>query len=219
MAASAFNARCNATRTAPSVMRSRFAVSRMLWPSTEMDRTISHCGSFSLSQHTLDIARFQRIRLFLGFEKIDDILDRHADMPPTPPQRVDQLVPHDRRNPWPDRPRPGPMSPASYEWRAAPPERRPRPRSAARRIGRSAGRPWPADAASPPSRTGDRQRYRRKSRRASMSPIPLRVMNGSRSNPLYAPEFRFVTADPGLFSSGAGEKNLPLPVTVTAAAP
>ena len=38
-----FRARCRATRTAPSLMSSRCATSRIEWPSIEIERTISRC--------------------------------------------------------------------------------------------------------------------------------------------------------------------------------
>src|SRR5258708_16519213 len=52
-----------------------------------------------VAQHARNIQPFLFVPLIFGIEGIDDVLDRHGDVPATPAEGIDELVPNDGRNP------------------------------------------------------------------------------------------------------------------------
>ena len=97
--ASAFNDRCRATRTAPSVIDRRAAVAAIDCPSSEMERTMSRWRGASCVNETLRVAA--RVRIF-GFRRGEnrlEILDRLKPAGAAPAHCIDDLVASDRRDP------------------------------------------------------------------------------------------------------------------------
>ena len=95
--------RCSATRTAPSLMESFAAVSRIEALSTAIDCSTSRCRCGRLRKVGPDFARGQLLARLLGRQHVGKIVDIDEHPAAALAQGIDQLVARDREQPGTER--------------------------------------------------------------------------------------------------------------------